>query len=340
VPNLGNGGEDGETTMKIGRKGLRERIGWVVIVSGLSLFARGAQPAAAQDVPVPKFDMGKAPAKQTAWTAQAKGSLLVTSGNSQTRNGVLGVSAAHTEGAMKLALDGQVAYGRSSAPVPLYDPANPMLLIGIGRQETTTTDQWLLRARADHFFTENNAGYLLGQIGSDKVAGKQLWGGGQAGYSRQLYKDERHTAVAELGYDFSYESYGDLRGSAVDPVQIHSARTFLGEQLTLSTDTGLNASVEALFNLNRENALNANDRTQTDVAAFKDTRVIGKLGLTTKLYGRLSFAFGFTLKYDQNPAPQPLPAAAKGAMLSPTFVTPFAEKVDTLTEATLIFTIL
>jgi hypothetical protein len=303
------------------------------------LLATGA-PAAAQDVPVPKFDVAKPPEKDSNWTAQAKGSLLVTGGNSQSRSGVFGLSGAHSAGAVKLSLDGQAAYGRSSVLVPQFDPANPMLLVGVGRQESTTTNQWQARARTDYFLTEHNAAYALAQIGADKIAGKDLFGGGQIGYSRQVYKDQRHTAVAELGYDFSYESYPAQAGKEIDAVQIHSARAFLGEQLTLSTDTGVNASVEALVNLNKEKALNANDRSRTDVDPFKDTRVVGKLGLTTKLYQSLSFAFGLTVKYDQNPAPQPLPAGAKDAMFGPSFAAPFAEKVDTLTEATLIFTFL
>jgi hypothetical protein len=315
----------------------RTRVAAVVVL----LFAPAwAAPAAAQNVPLPKFEPAKPPAKESEWMAQAKGSLLVTSGNSQSRSGILGMSGARSSGPVRLSLDAQLAYGRSGVLVPIYDPANPMLLVGLARRETTTTNQWQAKARSDYFFTEHNAAYLVGQIGADKIAGKELVGGGQIGYSRQLYKDARHTAVAELGYDFSYESYADQGGRSSDAVQIQSARLFLGEQLTLSKDTGVNASIEALSNLNREDALNASDRTRNEVDPFKDTRVIGKLGVTTRLYQRLSFAFGLTVKYDQNPAPQPLPAGAKDAMLGPGFEPPFAEKVDTLTEATLIFTFL
>jgi hypothetical protein len=307
--------------------------------AAIMLCHANVRPALAQDAPVPKFEMGKATEKDTAWTAQAKGSLLVTSGNSQSRNGVLGLSASRKAGNTKLSLDGNVAYGRSDVVVPLYDPANPMLLVGLGRQGETTTNQWQTRARADQFFTESNAAYVLAQIGADQIAGKELFGGGQLGYSRQLFKDDRQTAVAELGYDFSYEGYVQPPGSHLDAVQIHSARVFLGEQLKLSDDTGLTAGVEALFNINKEKALNVSDRS-SEVAAFKDTRIIGKLGLTTKLWQNLSFGFGFTLKYDQNPTLRPLPGSAKNAMLAPTFVQPFANKVDTLTEASLVFTFL
>jgi hypothetical protein len=76
-----------------------------------------------------------------------------------------------------------------------------------------------------------------------------------------------------------------------------------------------------------------------EVKAFKDPRVTGQAGLTTTLYKNLSFAFNFTLRYDGSPAPRPLPASAKGAPSAPAFH-PFADRLDTLTEATLVFTFL
>jgi hypothetical protein len=67
--------------------------------------------------------------------------------------------------------------------------------------------------------------------------------------------------------------------------------------------------VEALFNLNREaNALDPGSGSAPNrgVSAFHDTRVGGQLGLTTTLFALLSVAFGFTLRYEQTPAPGPL----------------------------------
>ena len=61
-----------------------------------------------------------------------------------------------------------------------------------------------------------------------------------------------HLAVAELGYDLSYERYVQVPSTTHDPVTIHSARLFAGETLTLTKATGITASVEALFNLNTE----------------------------------------------------------------------------------------
>ena len=116
-----------------------------------------------------------------------------------------------------------------------------------------------------------------------------------------------------------------------------SARLLAGDVVAPSKETGITSGLEARFNLNKEDALDARDPTGATkgVAAFKDTRLIGKLGLTTVLRKSLSFGFGFTVKYDQNPAPRP----SGGAMFAP-MVQPFSDKVDTLTEAPLLNTFL
>ena len=129
----------------------------------------------------------------------------------------------------------------------------------------------------------------------------------------------------EAGYDFSYENYV----AEGDAVQIHSARVFLGYTGTLSTDTNVQTSVEALFNLNEETTPTG------DIAAGKDTRVTGKLAVTTKLHKDVSFRFGFTAKWDQAPAPRP----PFGDTPFATGFAPLADELDTTTEATLIVSI-
>lgn len=312
------------------------RLAILPCVTGPLLFAAGA--TLAQNPAPPKFEYGKPPEKPTEWSAQAKGGLLITSGNSQSRNGTFTLNASRQAGSDRISLEGGVAYGRSDILVPVITGGQ---VTGFERQAETTTNEWRARGRYDRFLTTNNSLYGLGQIGANRVAGKQLAGGGQLGYSRQLVKTEKHTAVVEAGYDFSYESYLDTPGRTLDAVAVHSARLFAGEQWKITADTGLNFSLEALFNLNEENALDADDGTgaTTKVAALKDTRVSGNVALTTTLRKNLSFGFGFTVRYDQNPAPLPLPASAMGAPYAPGFQ-PFANRVDTLTEATLVFTFL
>ncbi len=205
------------------------------------------------------------------------------------------------------------------------------------RQTITSTNNYYGKGRYDRFFTANNAAYVSGQGAADKIAGKTFFGGGQLGYSRQLYKSDMHLLVVEAGYDFSYERYVQPASTTLDPVSIHSLRVFAGEALKLSPSTGINASVEALFNLNKEGAAIDVNTNMPGVAAFKDTRVNAKLGLTTTLYKQLSIGFSFTLKYDQNPAPLPAPANAGTATPAAAY---FVDKVDTLSEVTLIMTFL
>jgi hypothetical protein len=276
------------------------------------------------------------------WKAQVKGGVMLTSGNSQTTNGTVAAIASRKQGNNKLALEGAAAYGRSSVIAPVYvDPAAAMpQIVAFDRTDVVTTNNWLVKGRYDRFFTTNNSAYGSAQAAADKIAGKSFFGGGQVGYSRQLYKSPLHTAVAEIGYDFSYERYVQSPGKTLDPVAIHSARLFAGETLKLTPETGLNASLEAFLNLNREGkAVNASNGG-TGVDPFHDTRLVGKLGATTTLLKKLSIGFGFTVRYDQNPAPLPIPSGAlSGSSFFPGFQ-PFAEKVDTLTELNLIYTFL
>jgi hypothetical protein len=290
----------------------------------------------------PKFTFDKpADVKAVEWKAQAKAGALLTSGNSPGRSGALGVSASRKEGNNKLGLEGGLAYGRTYLLNPTYDAADPKMITGFGpRTSLPNTNNWLAKGRYDRFFTTNNSGYASAQAAADKVAGKAFFGGAQVGYSRQLLQDAMNLVVAEIGYDFSYETYVQQTGKTIDPVAIHSARLFVGETLKLSAATGLSASVEALFNVNKESKALSVDTKMPGVDAFKDTRLVGKVALSTTVWRSLSVAFGFTLKYDQNPAPLPVPAGAVGgAAYAATFL-PFAETVDTVAEATLIYTFL
>jgi hypothetical protein len=294
------------------------------------------------------------PPPPVEWKVQAKGGFTMTTGNSQTIGGVIGGSASRKEASNRLTLDGGAAYGRSNVLQPLVTPGmpnatppTPPTITMLPRNDIETTNNWFLKGRYDRFFTLNNSGYVSAQVASDQIAGKSLFGGGQIGYSRQLYKSAMHLAVAEIGYDLSYESYVQVPGTDHPSVTIHSARLFAGETLTLTPSTGITASVEALFNLNRESqALNAATGSipgmpaTAGVDAFKDTRVNGKVGFTTVVFKRLSIGFGVTVRYDQNPAPLPIPSGVPAGTVFSTMDlgTPFAQKLDTLTEATVIYT--
>ena len=297
------------------------------------------KPAAPTPPPPPP------PPPAVEWKAQVKGGFLMTSGNAQTTGTSVAGNVSRKEGNNRLTIDAGAAYGRSNVVTPVIvtdttvmPPTNT--ITSIGRTNIETNNNWFTKGRYDRFFTANNSGYVSAQAAGDEVAGKTFYGGGQIGYSRQVYKSEMHLLVAELGYDLSYERYVQNPGPTHDPVTVHSARIFAGETLTLTKATGITASVEALFNLNKEGSALQYPSGSLGVDAFEDTRVNGKVGLTTTLYKRMSISFGFLLRYDQNPAPLPIPSGSPAGAAFATGFVPFADRVDTQTSATLVYTFL
>jgi hypothetical protein len=297
-------------------------------------------PAAAttETPPAPPPAPPVPPPPPVEWKVQSKGGMLITGGNSQSKNFSFGVNGFRKEGNNKLALEGGMAYGTSNNSVATVDSNNT--IVGVHRDDVVSNNNWAAKGRYDRFVTEQNTAYFSGQAAGDKIAGKTFFGGGQIGYSRLLRKDQMNIVVAELGYDFSYERYVEQPNKTLDPVAIHSARILVGETLSLSKETGVTASVEALFNLNKEGkAINAKTGN-VGVDAFKDTRINGKVGLSTNLWKSLSFGFSFAVKYDQNPAPRPVPAGAPDGTSWPKdyWSLAYSRTWDTLTEATFIYT--
>ena len=276
----------------------------------------------------PSFQYGKLEeVKKAAWKASAQAGLLLATGNSNSLTISAGGSVSRVDAHNKLALDVEGRFGSTTVFA-----ANPKLMgtvlsgpDDIVTNTAVTTQYWGVKFRYDRFFTENNLGYLVAQAMGDEPAGKHVFGGGQIGYSRQLYKSDRNEFLAELGYDFTFVDF--TAPPERDPVFIHSLRAFLSYNLTLSKDTSVNTGIEGLFNLNVYNSPGAGE-----VSPFQDTRVNFKTALNTKLHKNVSFRFSFKTRFDNVPAPRP-PIA--GFTYADGF-TPLAEKVDTLSEAALI----
>ncbi len=286
--------------------------------------------ALAQNAGAPASDFGKADAEVTEgteWKAQAQGGLILTTGNSRSTSLSFGAHASMKSGPNKLSLDGTVAFAESS--FRSFNDSNGNGTIDsdaeIQNNTQTITELYAAKARYDRFLTDNDSLYLAGLIQRNEPAGQKLLGSGQAGYSRRIFKDAMHELVGELGYDFSYLEFvtgGDITA--------HSARAFLGYEGALSEDTGISLWVEYLGNLNSYS-------TPVEDADFlKDSRVNGNASISTKLSDAISFRFSFTARYDDIPAPA---AAIAGADVTAGQVIA-AEKLDTLTEATLIVNLL
>jgi len=309
-------------------------------------FATPEPPPPVAVTPPAAADVTPAPAPPgVEWKAQSKGGYNLSSGNSQTQNLTFGVNASRKEGNNKLALEGGMAYGTSKNLTPIVDSATSTV-VGLDRQEVVSTNNWIAKGRYDRFLTLNNSLYVSAQGAADKITGKKFFGGGQIGYSRQVFKSDRHLVVAELGYDLTFESYAKIGAADAPPsVSIHSARVLVGETLKLTAQTGVIASMESLFNLNKETKAEDASNGNIGVKAFGDTRLTGKLAVTSNLYKSLSMGVGFTFKYDQNPSRRPLPKLPTGVSYpvdpvgTPVYVSyRYADTVDTITEATLIYT--
>jgi hypothetical protein len=283
------------------------------------LFLLGVGPAAwAAD---PKFEYGKKEdvKPEDEWKASVQAGLILTSGNSQITTFSGGAALSYKHASEKFALDVAGAFARSEILVGTDTNMNGT--IGpdeIDRIDQTTTKNVAGKIRYDHFFTDHDTVFLAGKGLIDEPAGKELAVGGQAGYSRRIYKDDVHELVGEIGYDFSYESYV----ADVPSVSIHSLRAFLGYTAKISEDTGFKLEGEGLFNLNSE------DGPTGSIDAFDDTRVNAKTQVTTKLAKHIDLRFSFTVHFDNSPAPRP---PFPGIKFDPGFV-PLADKVDTITE--------
>ncbi len=256
------------------------------------------------------------------WKAEAQAGFLLASGNSKSTTLSASAKTSRKAGMNKVEFEGATAFARASAAIADDINANGTIdsESEIISQSKTSTKSFLVRGRYDRFLTEKNSLYAVGSVSGDEPAGKKLVGGGQAGYSRLVYGDDVHTLVSEVGYDFSYEDF-----VVGDSVEIHSGRVFASYEGKVATDSTVGISGEGLANVNKIQV------GATEAKAFKDNRFNGKFTLTTKLFEDISFRFSFVAKFDNVPAPRAplnLPYAAG--------FSPAAEKLDTLTEVSLI----
>ncbi|HET9622239.1 MAG TPA: DUF481 domain-containing protein [Kofleriaceae bacterium] len=260
--------------------------------------------------------------KDVQWTAKGEAGLVSTTGNSKTTTVTAGLNLTRKDKDNKFdaALNG--AFARSTVRIAADDNGNGAIDNGeLHTATSNTAEDATLKLRYDRYITELNAFYVTGVAATDRPAGKDFVGGGQAGYSRGVYKDDTHEVLAEIGYDLSY-----LRLSDETSTTIHSLRAFLGYKAKFEKTATVDASVEGLFNGNTVTI--GNERAK----AFKDTRLNANLAVTASLSAKLSLAASFTAKFDNVPAPLAqigdLPFAADFA--------PTADKLDTITKVSLI----
>jgi hypothetical protein len=282
---------------------------------------------AAPAVADPKFEYGKIDevkkVKDVEWTAAAEGGIVFTTGNSETTTLVGGFKASRKTGKNKFAAEGSLTYARSG--IRVLDDMNANGVIDsedeITTVSTTTAETLAAKLRYDRFLTETDSLYIAALAARDVPAGKDSVFGGQVGYSRQLYKSKTAELLGELGIDYSRE---DLVTG--EPINIISARAFVGYKATMTEGTTLDAALEALTNFNHETLA-----TRAEGADFgEDTRVNAKVAVSSKIGKNLSFQTSIEVKYDHRPGPLAIKNLAMG------FV-PEASPMDTIMKATLIY---
>jgi hypothetical protein len=276
----------------------------------------------------PKFEFGKSEelekVKEIEWTAAAEVGLVFTTGNSDTTSISAGFRASRKTGKNKLAVEGSLIYAKSSVLVlndmndnGTIDNQNELTTL-----TTTTAETFASKVRYDRFLTKFNSVYAAALFARDLPAGKEAVVTAQVGYSRQVYKTEKAEAVAEAGIDFSRENL--VTG---DPINIVSARGFLGYKAVMTEGTNLDAAIELLTNVNHEDLA-----TRADGADFgEDTRLTAKVAISAKIGADLAVQTSFELRYDNRPAPLLIKGLAEG------FV-PEASSLDTIMKASLIYT--
>lgn len=297
---------------------------WLAVGAAVAAAIAAAPSALAQ--PDPVFTMGKSDdvkdVKDVQWTAKGEAGLVSSTGNSRVTSVTAGASATRKDKDNKLEASVAGTYARATTRVAVDANDNGVIDPGeLSKVTATSAENVAGKLRYDRYFSDLDSLYVAGLAALDHPAGKEFQGGGQAGYSRSLYKSPSHQVLAELGYDLSY-----LRLLNGDSTTIHSVRGFVGYKGKPTSETVLEASGEALFNANK---IAFGDRS---AAAFDDARLNGAVSLTTSLSSKLSFSASFTAKFDNFPAP----LAKLGNIPFATGFEPIADKLDTVTKLALI----
>jgi len=262
--------------------------------------------------------------KAVECSASAELGLVLTTGNSETTTATASGKVGRKAGKNKLEVTASMAYARASTRAAQDRDMNGTIGPGeIVGETKITAETFEGKLRYDRYLDDKNSLYIAALARRDRPAGKELVAGGQIGYSRVLKKTETAEAVAEVGYDLSYENVT----APGDGVLIHSARAFVGFKGKASDDNAYEASLEFLTNVAGV------DSATGHVGVAGDNRLNAHAQWTSKIGADLSLAFSLDLKFDSAPAPLTI----SGVTFDPGFV-PEASSVDTLFKGSIIYT--
>lgn len=152
--------------------------------------------------------------------------------------------------------------------------------------------------RYDYFLTEMDALFLAAVFRYDIFARLEPRVGGQAGYLRNLFKEENHRFWLEIGVDGTYDNFGepfDIGGGVISEDRfIFSARGFVGYNNQLNPLLTYTTGLEILWELARA----------PGSAELAHLRFEWVNTLTSKIEDWLQIALSLTARLDSQPPGQ------------------------------------
>lgn len=232
----------------------------------------------------------------TTWALSAGG--LLNTGNTESWQATAGTSLHLVRGSQAFTLESAFNYGRANVPDDM-------------RGYIDTARNLNARARYDYFFTDNDAAFVALAYRWDTFAGLDARIQAQAGYLRNIVKNDEHRFWGELGYDLTFDNLDpdplldDMGNPLPGTATTHSARLYLGYTAQPNDNVQLALGLETLLNLEDT----------------EDLRLNGEAALRASIAGNLQLETKFTMHFDNQPVPG-------------------KETLDTTTQLSLIYSLL
>ena len=261
---------------------------------------------------------------ETAWAVSA--GALINRGNTRSWNLNAGTNLRIVRGRHGFGAEWAFNFGRADLPDD-----------GVSDHVDTVRNS-NARLRYDFFLTPMDALFVALAHRWDTFAGLDTRLQAQAGYLRNLFKEENHRNWIEIGYDMTYDNFDPeaiqdpdlITDPACDPAAgapmnvadrprqcradgdqiVHAARLYLGYENALHENVRFSAGLEGLLNLEEP----------------KDLRLNFDAALRSTIASSLQVELKFKLLFDNVPA-----LNENGQSL---------EKLDTITTISLIYTLI
>lgn len=215
--------------------------------------------------PPPAPPAAPEPAK---WKGSVKAGALLTRGNSQTDQVSVGFDAVRESKENRLSFTGQYLYGRQEDP----DTG----------EEDTTTDNWRLSGKLDHFVTEKLYWYTGVVAERDAIAELDLRLTPSAGLGYQWVKRDDMNFNTEAGVAWVYEDFANA-----------DSNDYWAARFAYHFDKKINERVQFVHNV--EYIPSVEDLDEFNLNADAGLRI----GLTEKFFNELKVEW----KHDSEPAP-------------------------------------